>query len=410
MLKPLKQKPGVGRIACALVAAALVAAGCGAPEAEKPAASDSGAAVPDKPSSPQTINVMDVAGNLQLTQPILDDFQKAHPEIVAKIVTTKATAPELAPKIKAEQDAGRLDIDMVLTGTDGLSAGIAQNLWAKLSKDYSSKLPKLADVYTEQAAKMNELAQGQCVTITAYPSGPEIEYNPKTVTNPPTTAEALLEYAKAHPKKVEWAQPRNSGPARTLLMGMPYILGDKDPKDPVNGWDKTWAYMADIAQYQPAFPGGTTQTMKDLANDTVDIIATTTGWDINPRALGTVPAEMKVAQLKGFKWVWDAHYVCVPNGASADKLSAILQLTKFMLDKKEQAHTYDKGYFYPGPAVKDVTIDMAPQASQDVIKQFGRPEYDDLIKNTPWTTSLPAEAQVTAFDTWDKKVGAVAKK
>ncbi len=363
MLKPLKQKPGVSRIACALVAAALVAAGCGAPEAKKPAASDSGAAVPDKPSSPQTINVMDVAGNLQLTQPILDDFQKAHPEIVTKIVTTKATAPELAPKIKAEQ-----------------------------------------------AAKMNELAQGQCVTITAYPSGPEIEYNPKTVTNPPTTAEALLEYAKTHPKKVEWAQPRNSGPARTLLMGMPYILGDKDPKDPVNGWEKTWAYMADIAQYQPAFPGGTTQTMKDLANGTVDIIATTTGWDINPRALGTVPAEMKVAQLKGFKWVWDAHYVCVPNGASADKLSAILQLTKFMLDKKEQAHTFDKGYFYPGPAVKDVTIDMAPQASQDVIKQFGRPEYDDLIKNTPWTTSLPAEAQVTAFDTWDKKVGAVAKK
>ena len=31
--------------------------------------------------------------------------------------------------------------------------------------------------------------------------------------------------------------------------------------------------------------------MTNLANGTVDIIATTTGWDINPRALGTVPAE-----------------------------------------------------------------------------------------------------------------------
>src|SRR4029450_5930163 len=109
--------------------------------------------------TPQTLNVMDVAGNLQLTQAILDDFTKAHPDIVTKIVTTKATAPELAPKIKAEQDAGRLDIDLVLTGTDGLAAGISQNLWKKLTPDYNSKLPVLKDSLTEDAFKMQDLAQ-----------------------------------------------------------------------------------------------------------------------------------------------------------------------------------------------------------------------------------------------------------
>ena len=30
------------------------------------------------------------------------------------------------------------------------------------------------------------------------------------------------------------------------MMGLPYILGDKDPKDPVNGWEKTWAYLAEL--------------------------------------------------------------------------------------------------------------------------------------------------------------------
>src|SRR5690349_20591327 len=103
MRKPLPSLAGASRLVCVLAAAALVASACGAPEAEKPKPSDSGAAVPDKPSAPQTINIIDVVGNLQLTQAILDDFQKAHPEIVTKIVTTKATAPELAPKIKAEQ-------------------------------------------------------------------------------------------------------------------------------------------------------------------------------------------------------------------------------------------------------------------------------------------------------------------
>ena len=35
-----------------------------------------------------------------------------------------------------------------------------------------------------------------------------------------------------------------------------------------------------------------------------------------------------------------------------------------MLSKPAQAMTYDKGYFYPGPAVKDVPLSMAPEASQ----------------------------------------------
>jgi putative spermidine/putrescine transport system substrate-binding protein len=48
---------------------------------------------------------------------------------------------------------------------------------------------------------------------------------------------------------------------------------------------------------------------------------------------------------------------------------------------------------------------MAPQHSQDVIAKFGRPEYASLIADNPVQTSLPAAAQVTAFDTWDRLVG-----
>src|SRR6266536_808961 len=134
--------------------------------------------------------------------------------------------------------------------------------------------------------------------------------------------------------------------------------------------------------------------MKNLANGTVDMIATTTGWDINPRALGQVPADMKISTLKGFHWVTDAHYAIVPKGITADKLSAILNLLRWMLTPEQQAKAYDKGYFYPGPAVKGVTLDMAPQESQDAIEKFGRKEYDNLIKNNPQETSLPAEQQV----------------
>jgi putative spermidine/putrescine transport system substrate-binding protein len=145
--------------------------------------------------------------------------------------------------------------------------------------------------------------------------------------------------------------------------------------------------------------------MKNLANGTVNMVATTTGWDINPRVLGTVPAHMETTTLEGFHWVTDAHYAVVPRGVSEDVLSANLALIEWMLQPEQQAKAYDKGYFYPGPAVKDVTLDMAPQESQDAIEKFGRPEYDDLIADNPQETSLPAEQQVAAFQRWDREIG-----
>jgi putative spermidine/putrescine transport system substrate-binding protein len=396
-----------GTLIGGLAVAALAATACGAPGGNTSAPTPA-AAVPDKPTKPVTLNILDVAGNLQLTQGMLDDFTKQHSDIVSKVTTSKATAPELAGKIKAQEDAGHLDIDLVLTGTDGLSAGLAQNLWTKMTPDFSSRLSNM-DNYQDPAAKMQELAQGYGVELVYYPSGPLLEYNPAHVPNPPTSTDELLAWAAAHPGKFQYAVPKNSGPGRTLLMGLPYLLGDSNPKDPTNGWSKTWDYLTQLNKYTAPYESGTSNTMKNLANGTVDIVASTTGWDINPRALGTVPNTVKVQTLKGFHWISDAQYAVVPKGVSADKMAAILNLLQFMLTPKEQAVAFDTGYFYPGPAVKGVTLSMAPDKSQQTIAQFGRPEYEQLIASTPVETSLPADQQVAAFTKWDQTIGAAKK-
>jgi ABC-type uncharacterized transport system YnjBCD substrate-binding protein len=182
-------------------------------------------------------------------------------------------------------------------------------------------------------------------------------------------------------------------------------LHDKNPADPDRGWDKTWAYLQQLGKYIKTYASGTTDTMKDLAAGSVDMIASTTGWDINPRALGEVPNTMKVGMLQPMNWVTDAQYAAIPNGVSSDVLSADLALVKFMLQPKEQAIAYDDGYFYPGPAVKNVAIDMAPAKSQRTIAKYGRPEYEQWIAKYPKHTSLPADKQVLAFDKWNKLVG-----
>ncbi|MGN6752853.1 MAG: ABC transporter substrate-binding protein [Intrasporangium sp.] len=385
-----------------LLLSGLVAA-CGAPAAPTQGGGGTGP-VPEKPAKPVVLNILDVAGNLQLTQGMIDEFVQKHPDVISKVTYSKAPAPDLVGKIKAQQNAGRVDIGLVLTGTDGLSAGTEQGLWEEVLPKYKDRLSNM-DNYLEPAAKMQDLANGYGVTVTYYPSGPLIEYNPDKVKNPPTTAEELLAWAKANPGKFEYARPANSGPGRTFLMGLPYILGDKDPKDPINGWEKTWAYLAELGKYIDTYQTGTTATMKDLGNGTVDMLATTTGWDINPRVLGTVPENVKVGTLKGFHWVTDAHYAVIPKGASADQQAAVLQLVQFMLTKEEQAKAYDEGYFYPGPAIKDVPLSMAPQKSQDAINKYGRPEYDQLIENNPKEIPLDNKALVAAFDKWDREIG-----
>ncbi len=357
------------------------------------------------PTSPITLNVVDVAGNLALTQKAIEAYAAARPELVSRFTFTKAPAPELPGKIKAQQDAGRVDIDLVLTGTDALSAGVQQGLWVTLLPDHAATLPKLEDIYLPAAWNMQGLAQGQGVVVTYYPSGPLLEYMPDRVPTPPTTAEELLGWAKANPNRFMYARPANSGPGRTFLMGLPYLLGDSDPQDPEKGWEKTWAYLRELGQHVEYYPSGTTATMKELGEGSRDMIATTTGWDINPRVLGIVPKEAAVVALKGFHWVSDAHYMVVPKGVPEERLAVLLDLMGFLLAPAQQAFTFDEGYFYPGPAVAGVTLDMAPEESQQAIEEYGRPEYEALIADNPIELPLTPEKLVIAFRRWDEEVG-----
>ncbi len=357
------------------------------------------------PKSPVTINVIDVAGNLALTRPALDAYKAAKPNFVSVMTFTQSPAPELPAKIKAQQNANRVEIDLVLTGADALAAGIEQGLWTELLPAHAKDLPALDAVYLAAAAKMQTLARGQGVVVTYYPSGPLLEYMPDRVNIPPKTAAELLAWATANSGRFMYARPANSGPGRTFLMGLPYILGDKDPMDPKGGWDKTWAYLKELGETIDYYPSGTSATMKELGEGSRDMIATTTGWDINPRVLGIVPKEAKVAALDGMHWVADAQYMAVPKGVDDEKLGVLIDLMGFMLEPKNQAFAYDKGYFYPGPAAKNVPLSMAPKESRDALAEFGRPEYEQMIDAHPIEAPLSAGAMVLAFKMWDEQIG-----
>jgi len=395
------------------VLAAAIAVGlgaCGSPATKTQGSTPSNtpaelAAPPALPAKPITLNVIDGGGDLQLSQAAIDEFVKNNPKLVDKVTYSKSTGPELAGKVQAGQRAGKAQYNVVVAGYGEIAAGAQQGIWQRLMPNFQATLGNFEANYQQGARAMFRQVDGFGLTTFYNPNGPLLEYNPAKVKNPPRTPAQLLAYAKANPNKFVYARPANSGPGRTLLMGLPYVLGDSNPRDPVNGWDKTWAFLKTLGKYIDHYPAATSVTMADLASGAVNMAASTTGWDVNPRALGVVPKDFKIQTFDGFRFVADAHYMAIPRGVPAGEQAVILQLMKFMLTPKAQAFAYDKGYFYPGPAVKAIPLSLAPAASQTVIKQFARPEYAKLFTAVPVVTQLDSRAIVAMFDKWDREVG-----
>ena len=299
--------------------------------------------------------------------------------------------------------SGDLPTDAIaLTGSDGLSAGIQQDLWTKLIPQYEEKFPNLVDNYLEPAAQ--ELADGFGVLIAYGNFGPTFSYDPGKVSTPPKNTDELLTYAKENPGQFMYARPANSGPGRSLLMGLPYILGDSDPRDPET-WDNTWGYLEELGQYVDSYPSSTTPTFEQLGRGSRAMVASTYGWDMNVRVIGTVPPDFQAFALDDTTLIADGHYAVIPKGLDSAQLAVTLDLIAWMLKPEEQAKMYDQAYFYPGPAVRDVPLDMAPEESQEAVRSVQRPEFDRLAEELPIEMPLGAVGLVRAFEIWDERVG-----
>lgn len=357
------------------------------------------------PAAPVELKVMDAVGGFRQTLAAFMAYRRAKPDLVSRITFGEEPAPKVPGTLKAQEDAGRAGFDLVLAGPAPLSAGIDQGIWQPLLPDFAGRLPDLEQILLRPAWDMQRLARGQGVVVSYSPSGPLLEYVPSRVNPVPGTAEELLAWARAHPKRFMYARPAKSEAGRTLLMGLPYLLGDVDPRDPRHGWDKTWAYLQELGAAVAYYPAGDEPAFTQLRQGLRDMVATTMGSDMEARVLGALPGGTEVAALKGLHWISDAHYVAVPKGLPSTKLAVLLDLISFLLTKQAQAFAYEFGSFYPGPAVAGVTLAMAPARVRERLRGFERPQYDSLIADNPAVPPLREDKLAYALRRWDEQVG-----
>src|SRR5699024_6471303 len=122
------------QVAALAAAVGLLGAACSPPESGDGGGGDGGASaapedVPETPSEPVTLNILDVACNAKLTEPMVEQFVAEHPEIISSVTWESGGAPDLVGAVQPQVDSGNISIDLVMTGNDGLSAGIDQDLW-----------------------------------------------------------------------------------------------------------------------------------------------------------------------------------------------------------------------------------------------------------------------------------------
>jgi putative spermidine/putrescine transport system substrate-binding protein len=68
-------------------------------------------------AAPVTLNIVDVAGNLALTQDAIDNYVKKNPDKISKVTHTKAPSPN-CPATEGHAGRGSKRHRLVLTGTD----------------------------------------------------------------------------------------------------------------------------------------------------------------------------------------------------------------------------------------------------------------------------------------------------
>ena len=351
-------------------------------------------------AEPITLSIIDTGGDLASTEVIIRNYAKANPDKVKDIKIQRAPAPELPAKIKAQQDAGRLDINLVLTGQDGGSL-LAANKQIIQIPNYKTEFPR--DILTDAGKALYDEGGGYLIPSVGNAGGPVFIYNPSKVPNPPKTAADLLAWAKANPGKFMYARPANSGPGRSILQGMSFILNDSKPMDPEKGWEKGWDFLKELGKSVEYYPTGTAITLKEFAQGQRWMIAGIMEWDMKPRAQSVIPPDSKIAILENTTFVVDGHYWAIPTGVPKEQVDVILDLMKFMWKPEQQVLTWTA---FIGPVVKSATIASAPKNIQDDVKEFWRPEYDQV--GTKWKVSSPlgVTALSYAMDRWDREIGA----
>lgn len=351
------------------------------------------------------IVILDAGGEQDMFDEITSLFKEEYPDYVNDIVWIPASTGEQVSKLGAERDAKKPYTTLCTNGYDTVAAGIDAKVYINILEKYPDRFKDTIANFNEDSKIQMDKALGYGIPHLNSIGGPMITYWPDKVPNPPHNLDELLAFCKANPGKFAYPRPSNSGAGYAFLQGMPYLAKEENPDDP-STWTKVWDYLKELDQYIDYYTTGSALLYRDFNEGTRWMITTAVGYETNQRVLGAMAPECRQLFLDDLHWVTDSNFWTIPTGLDPQDEELSLLFMEFTLRPEIQAMLYDHGFMYPGPVLTGVTLEQAPQESQDELNGVITEELTSGIENYPHVGPMTMSNLVDAMEMWDKEIGA----
>lgn len=351
------------------------------------------------------IVILDAGGEQDMFDEVVALFKAEYPDYVKDVVWIPASTGEQVSKLAAERDAKKPYTTLCTNGYDTVAAGIDGEVYINILEKYPDRFADTIANFNEDSRIQMEKGLGYGIPHLNSIGGPMFTYWPDKVPNPPRNLDELLEFCKENPGKFAYPRPSNSGAGYAFLQGMPYLAGEENPDDP-DSWNKVWDYLKELDQYIDYYTTGSALLYRDFNEGTRWIITTAVGYETNQRVLGAMDPECKQLFMDDLHWVTDSNFWTIPTGLDPQDEELSLLFMEFTLRPEIQAMLYDHGFMYPGPVLEGVTLDQAPQDSQDALNAVITEDLIQGIENYPHVGPMTMSNLVEAMEMWDKKIGA----
>jgi putative spermidine/putrescine transport system substrate-binding protein len=348
---------------------------------------------------------------LDTTEATTDDLNfdgiiAARPALFQGVAWVDEHLEYLFGDIRLAVEAGQPPFDLVVTSLDGAMIGAELGLWQPVAALVQGLLPPMDDLLTPLARLLRGAVREQAQIIRASTGGPLFAYAPARVPRMPRTAEGLLGWARENPRRLLYPRPEFSEAGRCFVAGLPWLLNDRDPHDPQQGWPKTWDYLAELDRHVAYYPTTSLAANRELAEGGADIVATTVGLDIINRANGVLPLNIGLRALADMHWVPSGTFVAVMRGLPAERLPALARVIADLLEPDAQRNLYGRGRYWPGPVRNGVTLEAAPVDTQSTMRRLVRSWIPRLIADSHFGSPLLLEESLLMLRRWGDDISA----
>lgn len=309
--------------------------------------------------------------------------------------------PWIAADLQEEVEAGLPGADAVLTNAAGFALGAARELWRDLPAPlFAANTPHLSRAGQMVQARLGEKG----IVVGAMPGGPVLLHRRSVLPAAPRHAAALLDYARAQPRRFQYARPGQSRFGQAFVAAMPFLLKDPDPLDPATGWSGTWPYLLELGRAANYYPSSGRAAVEEFIEGGVDLMPSLLTAYLFGMATGLLPPDTLCTPFDDAPLLPNSLILAVPRGVPAERLALLDPVLAYLREPGPQRLAFGRGLIPGNPARAGASVAASPH--DRLWTAALTPELGAALTGRETAPPLAPDAEAAMLRIWDARIGA----